>query len=200
MAGRRLSPEERAAWAAVARTVTPLRGRRITTRIEAGPPVPEPSSARNAGAEAITADTFLKAIKGRVPPLRPTHATKGAPAAPTPAPLLDGTWEKRIRTGRLEADASVDLHGLTLAGAHARLDRLLGDALRAGWCVLHVVTGKPRPAPLAGEARKRGAIRAEIGDWLGHSPYARHIASVRQAHPRHGGDGALYIILRRAGA
>ena len=43
----------------------------------------------------------------------------------------------------------------------------------------------------------RGAIRAEIGDWLALSGYADAIASVRIAHPRHGGRGALYVILRR---
>ncbi|WP_367947133.1 Smr/MutS family protein [Sphingopyxis sp. BSNA05] len=43
----------------------------------------------------------------------------------------------------------------------------------------------------------RGAIRAAIADWLAASRHASHIATVRRAHPRHGGAGALYIILRR---
>ncbi len=131
------------------------------------------------------------------PPLGPKPAAM--PLPPRPVPVLDGSWEKRIRGGRLEPDASIDLHGMTLAAAHVRLDRLLGDARMAGWRVLHIVTGKARPAPLPGLSRTRGAIRAEIGEWLAHSPHARHIASVRQAHPRHGGDGALYVILRRPG-
>lgn len=190
MVRRRLSPDERAAWEAVARTVTPLRGRRAVSRAEPDEALPAPV------AEAISAETFLKAVKGRVPPARMPEPPPPDPS-PRPVATLDGSWEKRIRSGRLDADFSVDLHGLTLAAAHARLDRLLGDALRAGWRVLHIVTGKPRPAPMPGEARKRGAIRAEIGDWIAHSPYARHVASVRQAHPRHGGEGAIYVILRR---
>ncbi len=187
MAGRRhLSPEERAAWEAVARTVKPLR-----PRVAKSVPVVKDDIASFAAA----IDT-PKRVKGRVPPMRIEQAAPTV-ARPRPTPVLDGTWEKRIRAGRLDPDISVDLHGLTLAAAHVRLDRLLGDARTMGWRVLHVVTGKPRPMPGPGEARKRGAIRAEIGDWLAHSPHARHIASVRQAHPRHGGDGAIYIILRR---
>ncbi|MDP9162776.1 MAG: Smr/MutS family protein, partial [Pseudomonadota bacterium] len=40
-------------------------------------------------------------------------------------------------------------------------------------------------------------IRAAVNDWLAHSRHARHIAAVRGAHPRHGGGGSLYLVLRR---
>jgi len=109
---------------------------------------------------------------------------------------LDSGWEKRIRSGALQPERSVDLHGHSVAAAHATLDSALGQALRDGVRVLLVVTGKPRPGRLAPDGR--GAIRAEIGHWLDRSPHADRIASVRVAHPRHGGDGALYIILRRS--
>jgi len=71
------------------------------------------------------------------------------------------------------------------------LRRAVADGVR----ILLVVTGKPRPDRIAPHGR--GAIRAEIGHWLESSPVADRIASVRSAHPRHGGDGALYVILRR---
>jgi len=189
MAGRRLSPEERALWQALVRTVRPLR--RTTPR----------SASATAGAPPPTLEEALATPlpprpRGRVPAPRPTDPP--APPRPAPVPVLDSSWEKKIRAGRLVPDISIDLHGLTLAAAHLRLDRLLADAVRQGWRVLLVVTGKPRAArALPGEVGGRGAIRAEIGDWLARSPYASHIASVRGAHPRHGGAGALYIILRR---
>ncbi|MBT2186256.1 Smr/MutS family protein [Sphingobium nicotianae] len=184
MPRRHLSPEEKALWQKLARTVTPLR------RIR---PV--------AAAEPVTAEAFAEAldkprVKGRVPPMR--AAAVPPPPRPAPVPVLDSSWEKRIRSGRLAPDHSIDLHGLNLAAAHVRLDRAIGDALAQGWRVLLIVTGKPRPAPAPGETRRRGAIRAEIGDWLARSPHAHRIASVRQAHARHGGEGALYVILRRA--
>ena len=184
MPPRLLSPEERDLWQKLARTVTPLRRTRPKAVIAEAEGAPSPES-------------FAKAlkVKGRVPPERTPAPV--APARPAPVPVLDGSWEKKIRSGQLAPDISVDLHGLNLAAAHMRLERLLGDAAVQGWRVLLVVTDKPRPAPLPGEARKRGAIRAEIVDWLVRSAHAHRIASVRQAHPRHGGDGALYIILRR---
>ncbi len=186
---RHLSPEEKALWQKLARTVTPLRRMRP-------PPAPEIVTVEDF-AQALDAPSVKARVKGRVPPLR-APATPPTPPRPAPVPVLDSSWEKRIRGGRLVPDHSIDLHGLNLAAAHLHLDRAIGDALVQGWRVLLVVTGKPRPAPAPGEVRRRGAIRAEIGDWLARSPHAQRIASVRAAHARHGGEGALYIILRRA--
>lgn len=184
MAGRRLSPEEQALWKALAKTVRPLRRVR-----------PKPLAVDEPIAKA-DAPPVPPRVRGRVPPVRPPDPP--AVQRPAPVPVLDSSWEKKIRGGRLVPDMSVDLHGLNLAAAHLRLDRLLGDAVMSDARVLLVVTGKPRShRPLPGESGKRGAIRAEIGDWLARSPYAGRIASVRAAHLRHGGEGALYIILRR---
>ncbi len=185
MAGRHLSPEERALWQALVKTVRPLRR---------AAPLPRPAPEPEAAAPSEPRETRPR---GRIPSPRPAPPA-AAPPVPAPAPVLDSSWEKRIRGGRLVPDLSVDLHGLNLAAAHLRLERLLADAVAQGLRVLLVVTGKPRAhRPLPGEAGKRGAIRAEIGDWLARSGHAGRIASVRSAHPRHGGDGALYIILRR---
>lgn len=188
MARRLLSPEERALWIRLTSTVTPMQ------RLMPAPRAPMPTEAEFAA--ALDAPKAKARVKGRVPPAR-IEKPAAAAARPSPLPVLDNSWEKRIRAGRLAPDHSIDLHGLNLAAAHMRLDRAIGDALAQGLRVLLVVTGKPRPAPAPGEPRRRGAIRAEIGDWLTRSPHAHRIASVRQAHPRHGGEGALYIILRR---
>ncbi|HWJ71045.1 MAG TPA: Smr/MutS family protein [Sphingobium sp.] len=186
MPRRHLSPEEKALWQKLTQTVTPLR------RAKPLPPVPVAPPPVDNFAEALARPR----VKGRIPPPRPL-APPLPVRAPAPAAVLDGSWEKRIRGGLLIPDITVDLHGLNLAAAHVRLERLLDEALWHGWRVLLVITGKPRPAPLPGEARQRGAIRAEIGDWLSRSAHASRVASVRRAHPRHGGEGALYIILRR---
>lgn len=184
MSRRHLSPEERALWNRLTRTVNPLHPLRPWLRQE-GPTEP-------------VAVAIEQPIKGRTPEDR-KKAVPSVPPKPSPVPVLDSSWERRIRSGRLVPDVSVDLHGLNLAAAHIRLDRVLAEAVVHGWRVLLIVTGKPRPAPEPGEPRRRGAIRAEIGDWLARSAHAHRIASVRQAHPRHGGDGALYIIMRRGG-
>lgn len=111
--------------------------------------------------------------------------------------MLDSSWEKRVRGGMLAPDMAIDLHGHSLAAAHLQLDRALTRAVASGARTLLVVTGKPRKRDDNFSQSQRGAIRSEIGHWIQASPHADAIASVRVAHPRHGGDGALYVILRR---
>lgn len=106
---------------------------------------------------------------------------------------LDGSWDRRLSRGLVSPDRTLDLHGHSLATAWDLLDRRLEAAVAEGARVLLLITGKP-PADASG---KRGRIRAAVGDWLAVSRYAADIAAVRNAHPRHGGAGALYIILRK---
>lgn len=177
--GRRLSAEERDIWARLARSVTPLPGRAAF--------LPEP-------------DLPVAAAPGPTPTPSPAAPSRvaAAPRPRSPSPVLDSTWERRISTGAIIPELSVDLHGHTLNEAHRRLNEALAQAVARRARVLLVVTGNPRPVAHgpAGE-KARGAIRAEIGDWLALSGHADVIASVRTAHPRHGGKGALYVILRR---
>jgi len=60
-----------------------------------------------------------------------------------------------------------------------------------------LVTGRPRTAAAADRSTQRGAIRAKVLDWLAAGPHGADIAAVRPAHRRHGGEGALYLVLRR---
>jgi DNA-nicking Smr family endonuclease len=76
------------------------------------------------------------------------------------------------------------------------LDAALAAAIRAGDRTILLVTGKP-PRPASERPHARGAIRAATGDWLAGSRHSSAIAAVRAAHPRHGGAGALYIVLKR---
>ncbi len=95
-------------------------------------------------------------------------------------------------------DYTLDLHGHTLDAAHLRLDRGLTQAIADGARVVLLITGRPRPVDdHAARGERRGAIRAKLLDWLAAGPHASRIAAVRQAHPRHGGAGAEYIVLRR---
>jgi DNA-nicking Smr family endonuclease len=126
---------------------------------------------------------------------------KAKPAIPKvpPSDTLDASWDRRLSRGLVAPESSVDLHGHTLGTAYDRLDRGLEQALDRGDRVLLLITGKP-PAPESERPHRRGAIRAAVGDWLKASRFADRIAAVRAAHPRHGGSGALYIVLRRAKA
>lgn len=180
---RRLSPDEAALWAKVASTVTPIKGRR---------------AAASRAAEAEPKAIALKpAPAGRVPPVR-------APEPPPPPVRaldrngLDGTWERKLARGILQPDFTLDLHGATLDAAYVRLDHGLTQALAQGARVVLLITGRPRPSDgQAGRGERRGAIRAKFLDWLSAGPHASRIAAIRAAHPRHGGAGAVYIVLRK---
>lgn len=183
MPRRHLSAEERAAWNQLARSVRPLSG-------QASLVDPEPT-------DQMEARCVRVAVK------RPQSLTipgKDEPRARrrlAPTDILDSSWEKRIAAGRLQPEMSVDLHGDTLVAAHQRLERTLAEAVARGVRIILIITGKLREKSHEQDWRGRGAIRAEIGHWLDRSAYAARIASVRHAHPRHGGAGAIYIILRR---
>ncbi|MBA3897298.1 MAG: Smr/MutS family protein, partial [Sphingomonadaceae bacterium] len=89
-------------------------------------------------------------------------------------------------------------HGCTLATAHARLDAGLDAAIGSGERLILLVAGRaPRAAASRLDLPMRGIIRASIGDWLAASRHASDIAAIRPAHPRHGGAGALYLVMRR---
>ena len=171
---RSLSPDEAALWAKVAETIRPLSR-------EQQPPA------------ELQAETLAPAKRaGRVPPQRPQA---GLPLSrPKLGATLDGTWDRKLRSGKVTPDRTLDLHGMSLDRAWAAIDRLLDDAIADSDRVLLLVTGH---APKGAPPVQRGKIRAAVGDWLAASRHAPRIASVRNAHLRHGGSGALYIILRR---
>jgi DNA-nicking Smr family endonuclease len=183
MAQRQLSPDEAEIWAKVTASVRRMAGRADLLTQPAPQPSPpgKPGSAIPVGSK----DTGRR---------RETSAPAPAGAARV-GETLDGGWDRRLQRGVIVPDRSIDLHGHTLSSAHHLLDQALDRAAIDGSRVLLVITGKPPrdPAP-----HRRGLIRAAIGDWLGASRHAGQIAAVRNAHPRHGGAGALYVILRRA--
>jgi DNA-nicking Smr family endonuclease len=108
---------------------------------------------------------------------------------------LDGSWDRKLKSGQVQPDRTLDLHGHSLDRAWEAIDRSLERAIALGERVLLLITGHERRGdpPL-----DRGRIRAAVHDWLAASRHARHIAAVRGAHRRHGGGGSLYIILRRS--
>ena len=122
--------------------------------------------------------------QGKTKPLSTTHG-------------LDGSWERKLAQAAIEPDFTLDLHGHTLDQAHARLDSGLMQAKAMGARLVLLITGNPRPADAADRGFRRGAIRAKVLDWLAAGPHGADVAAVRPAHRRHGGAGALYLVLKR---
>lgn len=176
-----LTPEEAALWARVAADVRPLAGRRRP----AAPPDPVPAIAPRPSA---------------IEPPRPKSPVPRAAPTLAAAATLDAAWDRRIASGRHTPDRTIDLHGLTRDAAHARLREAIPNASLAGARVLLVITGRSGPAQAIDAMqglRPRGVIRASLMHWLDAPDLRPFIAAVRPAHPRHGGRGAVYVVLKR---
>ena len=167
---RKLSAEEEARWRRLIATVRPLDGAApLPPALELEP---EPSPKRA--------------------PAQPARAAAKPKAQP--GTTLDASWDRRLSRGLVQPDVTIDLHDHDLASAYDRLDRGLDRAIASGARLLLLITGKP---PSGDRRGGRGAIRAAAHDWLAASRHAGDIAAVRNAHPRHGGAGAIYVVIRR---
>ncbi|MFC4254294.1 DNA mismatch repair protein MutS [Altererythrobacter xixiisoli] len=184
---RGLSAEEAELWARLARTVTPLKHRALA-RAPAKPVLPPAPLVFDPPAAPA------KKLRGRVPPARVAPVVAPPPA---PAPGLDSHWERRLDKATMDPDFTLDLHGHTLDQAHRRLDMGLMQAKAMGARLVLLITGKSRPVEAADRGERRGAIRAKVIDWLAAGPHGSDIVAVRKAHRRHGGEGALYLVLKR---
>ena len=159
--------DDSAVWQAVTADVTPLRGRNR-------PAAPKPPAKR---------ETFDRPVVSTVP----------TPARKLPDPIklgsaagVDRRTADRLRRGQLPIDARLDLHGHTRETAHRVLSGFLAAAWDSGRRVILIVTGKGQ-----------GILKDAVPRWLNESPNRGRILLVAQAQPKHGGGGALYVLLRR---
>jgi DNA-nicking Smr family endonuclease len=90
-------------------------------------------------------------------------------------------------------DARLDLHGLGAEAARVKvLDFLAQMRTRGERCVL-VIHGKGEHSP----AGSPGVLRGEIAAWLSQGRAREHVAAFATAHADDGGEGAVYVALRR---
>ena len=172
--GKPLSEEDRILWHRVARSVKPMRGKELDTEPEAAVPA-APKAAKMPRFAAAPAQ--LAAPK---PPHRPTG--------------LDTKTHGKIAKGRLSIDARIDLHGMTQAEAHGILLGFLHRAHASGLRHVLVITGKGNS--MGGD----GVLRRAVPSWLSTAPFRGLVSAHAAAARQHGGEGALYIRLRRMGA
>ena len=129
------------------------------------------------------------------PPLAPRRnppCPRALPPVNLAAPVLfDRRTEQRFRDGAIRIEARIDLHGMRQDAAYAALAVFLAAQVAAGRRKLLIITGQGRG--------KAGVLRSNLPGWLETLAAARHIIDLRPAAPRHGGDGAFYVWLRKAG-
>ena len=173
---RSLSEEERKLWESVAKQVKPLRRLPRLTR-------PHP-------VEAETPNIAPAA------PLRPPSPVKIAPPAKPQAPPLAPIGRRdraKLSRGKQEIDARIDLHGMTQTRAHRALFGFLQRAHHEGFTFVLVITGKGK----LGDS-ERGVLRRQVPQWLTLPEFRALVVGFEQAHIGHGGEGALYVRVRRA--
>lgn len=172
---RQLSDEENALWTGFARSIKPLRPGKAIAK-----PVAE------AGEKAAAA---LRAA--------PPHVSPPPAKSPALAPF-DRRLKQRVARGRDAIDARIDLHGQTQSEAHAALLRFLRRAQADGARIVLVVTGKGAGKDGRDARSERGVLRRQVPMWLALPEFRPFIVGFEEAHVSHGGQGALYLRLRRA--
>jgi DNA-nicking Smr family endonuclease len=188
---REPSAAERDLWRTVTKDVKPLPG--VVPEPAPPPPAPAPEPAA-----AAAADPPIPPGAGT-----PARARPKPPALPPLAPLEPKT-RRRVARGQLPVDARLDLHGLTQHEAHDALLRFLRRAQASGAAVVIVITGKGGAKGRAGDgphwetSAERGILRRMVPLWLRLPELRPYVVGFEEAAPGHGGEGALYVRVRRA--
>src|ERR1700730_3299913 len=175
---RGLGEEERALWEGVAKQVKPLRKRSRLAKPHATELPTEASAA-------------AKPASGPKPhlPVQPAGAKKPA------APPLGRRERAKLSRGRMEIDARLDLHGMTQIRAHRALFGFLQRAHHQGLTFVLVITGKGKMGVAEAE---RGVLRRQVPQWLALPEFCSLVVGFEEAHIGHGGEGALYVRIRRS--
>lgn len=156
-------------WALAIQDVTPLKDRG-----------PLESEDEEHAAQGALADR----LKMRREPTAPLESDGALPA-------IDRRTAERLRRGQIAIEAQIDLHGLTQDEAFTAIQTFLAESLQAGRRCVLVITGK-------GTARDGGGVlRSAVPRWLTEGIYREHLIGIALAFPQHGGEGALYVLLRR---
>ncbi|HZP70090.1 MAG TPA: Smr/MutS family protein [Pseudolabrys sp.] len=167
---RVLSDEERVLWGTITRSVAPLPGSKKPEEHEPSQQVvPQPKIAAVRPA--------LSAATGKKPP---------------PLASLGRRMRARVARGKEPIDGRLDLHGLTQSEAHSALLRFLRTASARGARLVLVITGK---GVGSGE---RGVLRRQVPQWLNMPEFRALVVGFEDAHIAHGGEGALYVRVRRS--
>src|SRR4051794_5617979 len=178
---RALSEEERALWESVAKQVKPLRQKPRAKKSRAGPVKERPAAARSTGLPKAAA--------------HPRSAKILKPDSPPPLAPLGRRERSQLSRGRKEIEGRLDLHGMTQTRAHRALLSFLQRASSEGLTFVLVITGK---GSASGAESGRGVLRRQVPEWLSLPEFRTLVVGFEEAHIGHGGEGALYVRVRRA--
>ena len=170
---RVLSEEERVLWTAVTKTIAPLKD------------APPPENVETYAAPPGRPGAPIVKSSRTAPPIAEKKA-------PPPLAALGRRAKQRVARGKEPIDGRLDLHGLTQREAHATLLRFLHTASSRGARLVLVITGKGR----VGQS-ERGVLKRQVPQWLALPEFREWVVGFEDAHISHGGEGALYVRIRR---
>ncbi|ACV68963.1 Smr/MutS family protein [Desulfohalobium retbaense] len=105
---------------------------------------------------------------------------------------LDQRKVRKLKAGQYSFEAHLDLHGANTDGAKLELLEFVRSQYLLGRRCLLIIPGRGRNSP-----QGRGVLRDEVQAWLTQDPLKRVVLAFATALPRHGGAGALYVLLRK---
>jgi DNA-nicking Smr family endonuclease len=186
MAKRRVTPDELELWRHVAQSVRPIKSKRRPAQPkEAAPSAPaaKPKAAK---------PTAAPPAKPQPPaaPAKPHQLTHGLSHG------IDRRQAERFRKGKLAIEGKIDLHGRTQQDAHDDLLAFLRRAHAAGKRTVLVVTGKGMTTSQR-KPTATGILRQAVPRWLNETAFRSLVLAFDYAEPQHGGEGALYVLLKR---
>ena len=198
MGGRRrisaLSPQDLELFHRVVADVHPLRSTPVGRGSKQNPK-PEGTSKKTPAAKPPP--SMAKPISAKKAARFPAALTEHIPGR---VPGVDRRTALRLKRGQTEIDGRIDLHGMTQEHARAAFSGFVTAGYRRGDRALLVITGKGRRN--GGDADGRllsepGVLRRMVPVWLSEAPLASCIVAYSPAQPKHGGTGALYVLLKR---
>jgi DNA-nicking Smr family endonuclease len=178
---RALSEEERALWESVAKQVKPLRKKPRAPKAPVASVEEPPAAAKSAGLPKS--------------PASPRSAKIAKPDNPPPLAPLGRRERSQLSRGRKEIEGRLDLHGMTQTRAHRALLSFLQHASSDGLTFVLVITGK---GSASATDSGRGVLRRQVPEWLSLPEFRTLVVGFEEAHIGHGGEGALYVRVRRA--
>ncbi len=188
-----LSPEDIDLWHRVTATAVPLRNKPVIRHPDLKPKAPA------ARPSIALPEDFAFGPSGNAPRTRITLQPMIEEAVTAHPLRMDHGTFRKMKRGKSEPEARIDLHGMTLAEAHPALIGFVLRARTAGCRLLLVITGKGKRAEDDGPIPQRmGALRHQVPHWLHSPPLGAVVQQITPAHQRHGGAGAYYVYLRRS--
>lgn len=190
MTRRRLRPDEVELWRQVADTAHRLHPERH--RHDEPKPKPKPEKPPRQRIGDFTVGQTVRTL--------PRHDLQPGVAdqiASQPV-KMDAKAYGKLKRGRMDPEAKLDLHGMTMDRAHPALTNFILRAHQRGLRLVLVVTGKGKDRDEGGPIPvRRGVLKHQVPQWLKVAPLNAAVLQIAQAHVSHGGGGAYYVYLRR---